>query len=598
MGLSLRPSRVLMRLRRLLRNDQLVLGLLALAVGALAGGAVIAFREGISLVQLLFFGSGSERLFSVAADLPWWWLLLAPTVGGLLVGLFIRYLLPGGRPLAVADVVEASAMRGGRVPFDAGIAAAVVSALSIGVGASVGREGPAVHLGATLGAGVARRLHLGRSLSRTMLGCGVASAVAASFNAPIAGALFAHEVVVGHYGISAFAPVVIAAVTGTVISRAWFGDFPAFIVPDFQLVSPWEFPAFAGLGLVGGVVAIAFMRGIAMTEERFASLRLPVALRPMVGGFAVGAIAAVFPQVLGVGYETTDDALRGALPLGLLAALLVAKLVATALSLGSGFAGGVFSPSIAIGALLGGTYGHLATLLAPELSSGPAAYSLVGMGAVAAAVLGAPISTTLILFELTGDYTLTVAVMVAVVVATVVTQQLLGHPSYFHWQLERRGMSLRGGHEARLLSALKVRDVMKPAIQVVPNGMGLREVRAMLQRVPFGELFVVAPGGRLYGTITLADLSEAAFDPSLDDLVNAGDAARLHPPALLADDDLGTAMQLMATAGEEHIAVIDDHDGQRLLGCVHQSDVLLAYNRALITVRAEERGERGLRRPR
>ena len=241
-------SRMLLRLRRLIRNDHLMLVVLSLVAGSVAGGAIVLFREAISFIQLGFYGSDSERLFADAAKLAWWKILLIPAVGGLLVGGIVRFALPGKRPHGVADVIEASALRGGWMSSRVGLAAAVVSASAIGAGASVGREGPAVHLGASLSGWLGRRLHLTRAQTRTLLGCGVASAVAASFNAPIAGALFASEVVIGHYALRAFAPIVIASVAGTAISRAWFGDFPAFAMNEIYLVSFWEFPAFVGLG--------------------------------------------------------------------------------------------------------------------------------------------------------------------------------------------------------------------------------------------------------------------------------------------------------------------------------------------------------------
>ncbi len=407
--------RVRVSLLRFGRNDQVVLSILSVVIGAAAGGAAIAFRDAIGGIQWLVYGFSSEKVASLAAELPWWQLLLVPAAGGLVIGFFIRRALPGGRPQGVAQVIEASALHDARMSLTSGIRAALASAASIGVGASVGREGPVVHLGASLGSWAAKRLHLGRVLARTLLGCGVAAGVAASFNAPIAGSFFALEVVVGHYALSAFAPIVIASVTGTLISRARYGDFPAFILPEnWTIVSFWEFPAFAILGLVSALAAILFMWSIMFTEDTAAKLPIPPWLRPALAGLLVGAIALVFPQVLGVGYEATDAALSDSYALWLLLALIVAKTAATAICLGGGFSGGVFSPSLFIGAMVGGAYGVIATQAFPELSSGHGAYTIIGMGAVAGAVLGAPISTTLIVFELTGDWQTGLAVMAAV----------------------------------------------------------------------------------------------------------------------------------------------------------------------------------------
>ena len=279
----------------------------------------------------------------------------------------------------------------------------MVSAASLGVGASAGREGPMVHLGASLASALAHRLELSPNLSRTILGCGVAAAVAASFKAPIAGVFFALEVVIGHYALSTFAPVVVASVAGTVISHIHLGELPAFILPAYEIVSAWEFPAFFLLGGVSAVIAMIFMWSIIVADDVVERVPVPGWLKPAAGGLVVGAVAIAFPQILGVGYGATDAALKELIPLTLLIALIALKVVMTAVSLGCRFGGGVFSPPLFIGAMTGGAFGIIATGVFPELAAHHGAYAMVGMSAVAAAVLGAPISTILIVFELTGD---------------------------------------------------------------------------------------------------------------------------------------------------------------------------------------------------
>lgn len=589
--MKLTPQSLLFRLRAFISNDQFVLGALAVVMGLVVGAGVVAFRLVIDATHLVFYGGVAEDLLSAVEALPWWRLLLAPTLGGLLVGLWYYYLMPGRKPQGIAQIIEATATRGARLDIKGGFVAVTGAALSLGCGAPVGREGPAVHFGASLCAWVAEKLHFGRTLSRTMLGCGAAAAVAASFNAPIAGALFAHEVVVGHYAISAFVPVVVASVTATLVSRGVFGDFPAFTLPPMDLTSVLEFPAFAGLGVLAGFLALTYMRAVFLGEDLANRLKVDTRLRPMIGGFGVGLIALQFPEILSVGYEVTDMALNAELPFWLMVGLVVARTIASGIALGFGFGGGVFSPSLALGALLGGAFGLMATDAFPQLSSGAGAYALVGMGAVAAAVLGAPISTVLIVFELTRNTALTVAVMVAVVVATAITQQLARRPSFFHWQLERRGLNLRGGHDIGLLRMIRVRDVVQVECPKVRVDAPLKEVRDKLATVPYGELFVETVDGTLFGTIMLSDLQDAAFDPVLDLLVNAADVARRQPPVLQAGDTLERALKQMLSLGEEHMAVVEHSDTMRLIGCVSEADVLLEYNRQLIRARAEERGE-------
>ena len=589
-SVSQRNLRLLVRLRRVARNEQLYLSVLAMVVGSAAAAAAILFRLVIEVIQFGFFGFMGERVYTMAGDLPWWQVMLVPAVGGLLIGLFVHRFMPNRRPEGVANVMEAAALQGGRIPIRAGIGAALTSAASIGVGASVGREGPAVHLGATLASFFAERLHLSRSQRLTLLGCGVAAAVAASFNAPIAGVLFAIEVVIGHYALKFFAPVVVSAVMGTIVSRVYFGDFPAFIIPSHEIVSFWEFPAFAILGVLCAGVAIVFMHSIMFTQRFVERIPVPQWVRPAGGGLAVGVIAIAFPQVLGVGYEATDAALKELFPFWLLVALVVVKTAATAISLGCGFGGGVFSPSLMIGALVGGAFGIVATWGFPHLSSGHGAYTLVGMGAVAGAVLGAPMSTILIIFELTGDYELTIAVMFAVVIATAVTQQVHGH-SFFTWQLAQRGLSLKGGRENTLLRSIHVRDVMDRVYEVIRPGVPLTDVRSKLQTAPWGELFLVDADGRLAATVTFADITHALEEEPPRPTATVEDVARLNPPVLEIEDDLETAMKLFGAVGEAHIAVVDDHDSMKIVGIVHERDVILAYNRTLMQARAEERGE-------
>jgi CIC family chloride channel protein len=578
-------------LARFGRNDQVVLSVLAVVIGAAAGAAAIGFRSTIDLVQWCFYGWRDGEIASLAAQLPWWHLLLAPALGGLAIGLFVTFLMPGRRPQGVAQVIEANALQGGRMSLTTGIKAAVVSAASIGVGASVGREGPVVHLGASMGAWLAKRLHLGRSLSRTLLGCGVAAAIAASFNAPIAGVFFALEVVIGHYALSAFAPIVIAGVTGTLASRAYYGDFPAFILPQEHVITSFlEFPAFALLGVVSAVAAIVLMRSITFTEDIVGKIPVPLWFTPVPGGLLVGLIAIAYPEVLGVGYQATDAAISELYPLTMLITLIVLKIAATALSLGSGFGGGVFSPSLFIGAMVGGAFGIIATGAFPHLSSGHGAYTIIGMGAVAGAVLGAPISTILMMFELTSDYALTIAVMIATVIASVITQQVHGR-SFFVWQLERRGVVIKGGRETGLLRAIKVEGVMDRTYGTVAPDTPIAQVRVRLQEAPWGELFVVDEAGRLTGTIIFSDLHEAAFDTSHDDEWNAASVARDHPAVLQIGDDLATAVEAFGASGEVHLPVVDSVESRRMLGVAHEHEVMLTYHRAVEQIRAEERGE-------
>ncbi|MEM7378354.1 MAG: chloride channel protein, partial [Pseudomonadota bacterium] len=336
---------------------RLRLFVVALLVGVVVACSTALLIAGIAWVQIALFGHGEERDFaSHVAGLPAWRVVLAPVVGGLVVGVLI-YGLPGRRYHGIADVMEACAFRGGRMDVRSGIGAATAAVVSLGAGASVGREGPAVHIGASLAAWVADKLGLSRSHSLTLLGCGAAAAVTASFNAPIAGVLFALEVVVGYYALRVFAPIVVASMGALVVTQLLqeHGDF-VFSVPPLSLESLWELPAFAVLGAAAAGCAVALVLGVQGVQAVHSAARVPLWLRPALGGLVVGLIGLHVPYALGVGYQTTDLALQGTLVVQsgmLVIAIMVAKLAATMVSLGSGFAGGVFSPALVLGAVLG-----------------------------------------------------------------------------------------------------------------------------------------------------------------------------------------------------------------------------------------------------
>ena len=442
-------------------THQLKVWLAALAIGTTVSAAAILFRESIAFFQLAWLFDASENVASAARALPWWLVLAGPIAGGLIVGLLLEYVVPGRRARGVADVIEARASGGRNIPWPVGAWSALVATVSLGFGASAGREGPMVHLGATIATSFAHRLELQEWSRRTLLACGVAGAVSASFNAPIAGVLFAHEVILGHYAMRSFVPIVISSVTGTILSRNWFGEAAAFSIPEYQIASYFEFPAFAILGLVCAVVALLFQYALVVADTIARAITMPLWLRPVVGGAMIGAIALAFPEVLGVGYEATDAALQNALPFALMVSLLIAKVAATAITLASRFGGGVFSPSLYLGAMAGGAFGVVAGSIFPDLASQQGLYAIVGMGAVAAAVIGAPISTTVMVFELTGGYALTIALLLAVSISAGINEALNGR-SWFQYQLETRGLNIREGPHAQAARRIKVMDFMAP----------------------------------------------------------------------------------------------------------------------------------------
>lgn len=578
-------------LRFLRLNQHVRLYVLAIFIGLLVAYGAIGFRELIDLVQIVLMGFSGEDVASQAANQPWWRIMIAPIIGGLVVAAMLRVFMKDHRALGIADVIAANAISNTRMSFRQGMASAVISATSMGAGASTGREGPIVHLGATLASSAAERMRLSPSQGRTLLGCGVAAAVAASFNAPIAGVFFALEVVLGHYALRAFAPIVMASVVGTLVTRAHYGNFPAFIIPEYAIVSFWEFPAFVLLGAVCAVAAILFTRSVFLVEDGMKKyVPLPRWSHPVLGGLLVGMIAVFYPHILGVGYEATDAALREQLPLTLMLTLIVLKTAATAISLGSGFGGGVFSPSLFVGAMTGSAYGIIASMVFPELAASHGLYAIVGMGALAGAVLGAPISTFLIVFELVADYELSIAVMVATATASLIMSQSYGR-SFFQKQLERRGLDLRGGRAGHVLQTLPVGDVMTTDYRTVGEDENLTQLRVKLALSPHGTVFVRSTEGVFTGQIAPHDIDETTFADDTGDLIRVADIAHPAQQILFETDNLQKALSIMDVTHEDHIPVLDDPDSRQIVGILHHRDALSAYNRALLDERREEHGD-------
>jgi CIC family chloride channel protein len=446
--------------------NQIQFWFIALAIGIAAGFAAVLFRLGIYAIQTTAYGTDDVlTLHSFAAGLAWYQVLLIPICGGLIVGLILDRFTDDGRVRSVADVIEGAALSEGRVEVRRGLASAAASMITLSTGGSSGREGPVVHLAAVISTAVCRWINANGITGRDLLGCAVAAAVSASFNAPIAGALFALEVVLRHFAVHAFAPIVIASAAGTVINRLTFGDVTEFTLSGQNALAFYvELPAFLILGLVCGFVAVALIKAIFWAEDLGTYLQretgIPRYLRPAIAGALLGGLAIWWPHIIGVGYETTSLALTGELLWHEAIVFAVLKVVAVAITMGGRMGGGVFSPSLMVGALTGLAFGIIATAIFPNVSGSGTLYALAGMGAVAAAVLGAPISTTLIVFELTGDWQTGLAVMVAVSLSSALSSRLIDR-SFFLTQLERRNVHLAAGPQAYLLATFKVSSIMR-----------------------------------------------------------------------------------------------------------------------------------------
>ncbi len=527
--------------------SQIQFWFIALIIGIAAGFMALGFRMSIASLQAYLYSTDNILfLHSHAEKLHWFWIFITPVIGGLVVGVLLNRFTDDGRVRSVADVIEGSAITDGRVEKKAGIASFIASLITLSSGGSTGREGPVVHMAGVISTWVSDRIRADGITGRDLLGCAVAAAVSASFNAPIAGALFALEVVLRHFAVHAFAPIVIASVAGTVINRLAYGD-----VTEFTLDTPGslqfyvELPAFLILGLICGLVSLLLMRSIFFAEDIGTHIQnrlsLPGWLRPAVSGAMLGLLAIWFPHIIGVGYETTIRALTGDIVLTAAIVLAVLKTVAVAITMGGRMGGGVFSPSLMIGALTGLAFGLIATGLLPDVSGTHTLYAFAGMGAVAAAVLGAPISTTLIVFELTGDWQIGLAVMVSVSMSTALASRLVDR-SFFLTQLERRNVHLAAGPQAYLLAMLRAGTVMRPLGGI--RSITKEEAQALIEQ----------------GLCVKASATLEAAMPYFD------------------RDDIPCIP----------VVIVDEEGCEDPVGALYHVDALKAYNRALAATAAEE----------
>lgn len=548
--------------------------LLGAIVGAVAALAAEAFVSAVlALNDLLLISPRSRMMF----DHPG--LLLAATVavpalGGLVVGL-LHHAIPEQRPHAPADVIAAVQTRRGRLPARAGGLSAMSALISLGAGASVGQYGPLVHLGATLGSLGARLLRLGRSDDNITIACGVAAAIATAFNAPLAGIVFAHEVVLRHYALRAFAPVAAAALVGYVIATSVLDRGALFHVADPAVPRPWEFVAFLAIGGLGALVAGAYMHTILGVTRLAGTLPLAAPLRPALAGVLLGLTALWIPDILGMGQETLRFAtIAGAFGSAELLLVLVLKIAATGLCLGMGFSGGVFSPALVIGTLFGALCGSLVGQLSGAPQETFVFYAVCGMVAVTSPVIGAPLTSLLIVFELTGSYALTTAALASVTLASPIAAQLFGR-SLFDIQLERRGLDLSAGRGRAVLRSTLVAEHLTDDCVTLDPQTPVAEAVTTLCRARHGEGYLVDGRGRYRGCVSLADLEaarETATGPAL-----VGEVATLARPVLQSDTSLWDAMAELQDVTGEALPVVDPAADDAFRGVVYESSIARAY---------------------
>ncbi|RME72051.1 MAG: CBS domain-containing protein [Chloroflexi bacterium] len=549
----------------------------SILVGVSTGLGAIAFIWLIDQFQHFFFDIVHAGL------IPWlgvFAIVLIPVLGSLISGPLITRFAREAKGHGVPEVMQAIALRGGRIRPQVVVIKALASAACIGSGGSAGREGPIVQIGSALGSVTGQVFHLSVDRIRNLVACGAAAGIAAVFNAPIAGTIFAMEVILGEFTTAYFGNVVIAAVTASIVSRRFLGDTPAFSVPAYAMVSPWELLFYAVLGILAALTAWLVVTSLYWFEDLFDNWKFPDAFKPAVGGVLLGVLAIFLPDTMGAGLEFIEQAITGHLAWGLMAVLIFGKMLATNFTLGSGNSGGVFAPSLFVGAMLGGAYGELVHTAFPAITAAPGAYALVGMAALFAAATHASITAIIIVFEMSGDYRLILPLMFATVISTLLSERLR-QGNIYTLKLLRRGIQLRSGRDVDVMQGVFVEEAMARQLETVPLDMNLRDLMAEFSRLNRRALPVVDENGDLYGIVSVSDVDRAIDKGMSITQTTVREIATTDLLVAYPDETIADVLRRLNVRDVGRLPVVARDNPKKLLGVIRRSDILKAYNIAL-----------------
>jgi len=596
-------------LDQLAPREGLVLLIMAIVVGVATGFAAVFFIRLIEYIQVFFYG-GAEKILPLLGRL---WVIIIPVIGGLLVGPIIAKFAVEAKGHGVPEVMQALILRGGRIRPRVAVAKIFASALCIGTGGSAGREGPIVQVGSALGSAVGQWLHLSDDRIKNLVACGAAAGIAATFNAPIAGVVFAIEVLLSELQVAVFGNVVVSAVAASIVSRIFLGSRPAFEIPGYVMHSPWEILLYIILGLLAALVGILFIRMLYYAEDVFDRLAIPQWLKPATGALLLGVLAFCYPylgtisyissadlalglplvenypHIFGSGFIFLEEVLQGRAPFFLIFLLIFLKPLATSFTLGSGNSGGVFAPSLFTGAMLGGSFGYLAMHLFPNLTIEIGAYALVGMAAVFSAAARAPLTSMLIVFEMSNDYRLILPLMAAGMVASTFAQWL-HDDSIYSLKLTKRGIRFEQGRDMDIMQTVQVEEVMNKAPITMQIEQSVADLFGAFQETHLGGFPVLSSDNTLYGMVTMQDMERTIQDIertlhrkdiNLRDL-KVWDVATPDPVTVFPDEPIWSAIRKMAPRDLARLPVVSRHNPKQFVGLISRSDIVRAYNVGLM----------------
>jgi CIC family chloride channel protein len=553
--------------------------LLAAIVGVLGGVGATVFKELSTLAQHVFI-SGNGSILEAVVHLPWYKRLLIPACGGALAG-FIVYLLPKEvKGHGVSEIMEAVTIRRGILNFRAALVRSLSSLMSIGSGASIGREGPIVQIAAAFASKAGQFFRVSKENQSILVGCGVAAGLAAAYNVPIAASFFVMEIIIGNFAVDIFAPLVISSVTSTLVYRKVFGNDPVYGTPHFVMVSNWELIAYILLGICSGIAAAFFRRALSYSEKQFNRIPGPIPWKLALGGLIVGLIGIQWPDVWGNGYSTINFILKNQMTIGLIAILFFMKVFATTASVGSGASGGVFTPTQFIGACLGGVIGYICHGIFPHYVAQPSAYALVGMGCLMAGTTYAPIMAIMMIFETTLNYEIILPLMLSCILSSTIARQF-NRDSIYTEKLRRKGISYDLSLEESAMRAVHVRDLMRSDVPAIPANKRFKDVIHEVLKSRSNVIYVVEENGKLVGAIDVHDLKEFLNEESLYSLVFARE---LSIPVSVAypDQSLAEVMDAMYLTDADQIPVVENPTSKKFLGVITRRDIIGAYSREVL----------------
>ncbi len=576
-----RIRRTLFRLvERFEPDETTIMVVLAALIGVAGGFGAILFRWMVNFFQGFIIGHGEDTVILLMA-VPWWQKLLLPVVGGLVVGPMVHFGAPEAKGHGVPEVLDAMVFKKGVIRPIVAAVKILASAITIAFGGSVGREGPIVQIGAGMASTLGQWLRFSPQRLRTLIGCGAAAGIAATFNAPIAGVFFALEILMRDFAIVTFSPIIVSSVIATAVSREFLGSNPSFQVPDFAIESSLELPFYLLLGLLVGLLAIVYVRTLYATEDAFERMPVPPWIKPAIGGLGLGLILIWFPQVYGVGYSSMVHALHGNMALGLMALLVVVKLLAVDLTLGSGFSGGIFAPALYLGGMLGGAFGAALIYIFPSTHHTVGTFAMVGMAAMVGAATGGPLTAILILFEMTGQYQVILPLMLASIGSALVYRSVM-KDTIFTLKFARQGKQLHFGRESAILRNFHVEDIMEvnPTTILTTDRLG-RFLKLFLENQA-EHFYVVDDKGFLAGQISIHDIKDLLHEDGLQKVLIAEDIVNEVDDYVYRQDNLEDCLIKLGHRDHSDLPVLYSAEKRILAGVITRQAIFEVYNREIL----------------